>query len=166
MSLVNKKGAVAEAITAMVSSLLIITFSVVLFLYWFRYTCLLILKTKTSRDYARQVALANHLNFLEVSSGLVTDADAGQLAVIHASLSRDYRVLSYLLEHATSFPFKGRSLEQRMLMIDFKLMQLYYALTRKFASSQARLALEEMSYILSHFANVMGERSAALSKVA
>lgn len=150
----------------MVSSLLIITFSVVLFVYWFRYTCLLILKTKTSRDYAHQVALANQLNFLEVSGRLQKDPGADQLATLHASLSRDYRVLTYLLQHAAGFPFKGRSLEQRMLMIDFKLMECHYGLTRKFAASQSRHALEEMSYILSHFANVMGERTSALSKVA
>jgi hypothetical protein len=149
----------------MVSSLLIIAFSVVLFLYWFRYTCLLILKTKTSRDYACQVAHANHLNFLEVSSRLQREP-TGQFASLHESLARDYRVLTYLLRHTASFPFKGRSVEQTMLMADFKLMQVYYAITGKFAASQARYALEEMSYILSHFANEMGERTVVLPKVA
>lgn len=150
----------------MVSSLLIITFSVVLFLYWFRYTCLLILKTRTSRDYARQVALANHLSFLDVSKELQRDLGMDQLAHLHASLSRDYRVLTYLLRHAATLPVRGRSLERWMLMIDFKLMELDYAVTSRFASSQARRAVEEMSYIVTHFANAMGERSAALSKAA
>lgn len=150
----------------MVSSLLIILFSVVLFLYWFRYTCVLILKTNPSRDYARQVAFANQLNFLEVSGRLQKDPGTDQLATLHASLARDYRVLTYLLRHAAGFPFRGRSLEQRMLMVDFKLMNFLFALTRNFAVSQARRSLEEMSYILNHFANVMGERTAALSKVA
>jgi hypothetical protein len=150
----------------MISSLLIVTFSVVLFLYWFRYTCLLILKTGTSRDYARQVALANHLSFLEVSKQLQKDPGVDQLAGLHDSLARDYRVLTYLLRHAAGFPFRGRSLEQWMLMIDFRLMEIDYAFTRRFGSSQARRALEEMSYIVSHFANAMGERSGALSKAA
>jgi len=34
----------------MIASILIIIFSAVLFIYWFRYTCLLILSTKTAKD--------------------------------------------------------------------------------------------------------------------
>ena len=36
----------------MIISTLIIAVSAVLFLYWFRYTCVLILSTRTTRDYS------------------------------------------------------------------------------------------------------------------
>jgi hypothetical protein len=39
-------------------------------------------------------------------------------------------------------------------------MKVWYMLTRLIAASQARQALAEMSDIVAHFANVMGERQA------
>ena len=44
--------------------------SVLLLGYWFRYTCLLILSAKTTRDFAGEVAEANQLSFLEVQARL------------------------------------------------------------------------------------------------
>ena len=41
------------------TTILIIVGSMLLFGYWFRYTCLLILSAKTTRDYAGEVAAAN-----------------------------------------------------------------------------------------------------------
>ena len=43
---------------------------VALFLYWFRYGCLLILAAETPRDYSENVARANQLSFPEVLSML------------------------------------------------------------------------------------------------
>ncbi len=53
-----------------VLTVLIIAGSGFLFAYWFRYTCLLIVSAKTSRDYAAEVATANQLGFLEVQSSV------------------------------------------------------------------------------------------------
>jgi hypothetical protein len=50
-----------------------ITFAVgsaLLFAYWFRYACLLILSTNTAHDHTGTVAVANHLEFLEIQSQL------------------------------------------------------------------------------------------------
>jgi hypothetical protein len=77
-----------------------------------------------------------------------------------ASLQRDYRLLSYLLRHAAGVEVGGYTLEQRMLMADFKIMQLWYAVTRRCATGQAREALREMAQVLNNFANAMGERVA------
>ena len=41
------------------TTILIIVGSMLLFGYWFRYTCLLILSAKTTRDYAGEVAAAS-----------------------------------------------------------------------------------------------------------
>jgi hypothetical protein len=139
-------------------SILIIGVSLTLFLYWFRYTCVLILSAKTSRDYAAQIASANQLTFLETRDHLMDESSAAPLENIHRSLDRDYRLLTYLLRHGSSDGSPGRSLENRILMIDFRLMSIWYWLTRRVSSQRARYALLEMASIVSHLANTMGER--------
>ncbi len=129
-----------------------------LFLYWFRYTCVLILSAKTSRDYATQIASANHLTFLETRDTLLDDSLAAPLEKIRQSLDRDYQLLTYLLQHVSGDTASGRSLENRILMIDFRLLSLWYGVTRRFSSQHARGALLEMSSIVGHLANTMGER--------
>lgn len=47
----------------MIGSILVLTVSLILFLYWFRYTCLLILSAKPAKDYSGQVAQVNQLSF-------------------------------------------------------------------------------------------------------
>jgi hypothetical protein len=141
-------------------SFLIIGVSLTLFLYWFRYTCVLILSAKTSRDYATQIASANHLTFRETRDTLMDESHAVPLEKIHQSLDRDYRLLTYLLRHVSSDTASGSSLENRILMIDFSLLTVWYGLTRRFSSPHARGALLEMASIVGHLANTMGERIA------
>lgn len=146
----------------MLVSLGIIGFSLVLFLYWFRYTCLLILNTKTTRDYTAQVARANQLEFPAVRSSLSEGLAFAGLETARTSLERDYRLLTGLLNHAATFQVGSLSVEQRMLMIDYQVMRGWYSVASKFSQvSYAREALLEMADIVSHFANEMGERSAA-----
>ena len=132
--------------------------SALLFAYWFRYTCLLILSAKTARDYALEVVTANQLSFLEVQSQLRQDA-AVQLDALHAALARDYDVVTYLLKHAAHSSNEESSLEARMLQMNYRLMGAWYQVSRRFSPTFARQALEEMSAIIGHFANVMGERA-------
>jgi len=147
-------------------SILIIGFSALLFLYWFRYTCLLILSTKTSKDYTLQVAKANHLEFPAVQANLRDRALAGDgMDILHRSLEKDYRLLTGLLRHAAQFQVGGLSVEQRMLMIDYAAMRVWYMVARHASqTSHAQQALEEMTDIVAHFANAMGERSAVASR--
>lgn len=135
--------------------------SVALFGYWFRYTCLLILSTKTAQDYAAQVATANQLGFLEVRAQL--QAASTNLDGLCASLDRDYSVLSGLLKHAGSL--EQSALEKRMLDLNYKVMRTWYSTSRRFSPAAAARALNEMSQVVAHFANVMGE-SAACSAAA
>ena len=62
----------------MIASLLIIVVSTVLLIYWFRYTCLLILRTPTARDYASGLAAANRLMYPDVEGRLLQDAPAAE----------------------------------------------------------------------------------------
>jgi hypothetical protein len=141
----------------MVSSVLIILVSAVLLGYWFRYTCLLILNTKGAKDYSAEVAAANDLSFPYVVGRLKQGEELGAL---HEMLSQDYRLLSYLLRHTMSYQAGGLTIEQRLLSLDFQLMRAWYGITRPFSASHAQRALEEMSQVVAHFANAMGERSA------
>jgi hypothetical protein len=133
--------------------------SALLFGYWFRYTCLLILSAKTARDYAGQVAAANQLSFLQVQAQL-RQQTAVQLDALHAALAHDYDVITYLLKHAAHGSHEESTLEARMLEMNYRLMGAWYQVSRHFSVSAARQALDEMSSVVGHFANVMGERSA------
>lgn len=148
----------------MIGSILVLTVSLILFLYWFRYTCLLILSARPAKDYAGQVAHANQLSFPAVREELRGEVRAAILPTLEASLERDFRLLNYLMRQAAEFPLRGLELEDRILLIDYRIMKAWYSLTRKIAESHARQALAEMADIVAHFANVMGECQAAPAK--
>lgn len=139
-------------------SLFILGISVALFVYWFRYTCLLILSAKTTRDYASDVARANQLSFLETRDRLTHNPNSSALPGLYESLDRDYTLLTYLLRNAANHYGSGRSVETFILMIDFRMMTIWYAIVGKLSESRARAALLEMSSIVGHLANSMGEK--------
>jgi hypothetical protein len=136
--------------------------SVLLLAYWFRYMCLLILNAKTTQDFAAQVATANQLSFLKVQSQLVAGASS-ELDRLHASLDRDYALLTYLLKHAASTAGQESSMEARMLEVNYRLVSAWARFSRNLSPAASRRALEEMSLVVAHFANIMGERSACAS---
>ncbi|SRR5712691_1799082 len=136
--------------------------SALLFGYWFRYTSLLILSAKTTRDYAGAVAMANQLSFLAVQSQLREQVPV-ELDALHKALDRDYAIVTCLLKHASSTSAVEDALEKRMLEIDYRLMRAWYRVSRSFSTEAARSALEEMSQVVAHFANAMGEQATAAS---
>ncbi|MEO7653567.1 MAG: hypothetical protein ABIZ80_24170 [Bryobacteraceae bacterium] len=84
--------------------------------------------------------------------------EAGELDALHVQLGNDYRILNFLLRCSSDIGMDP--LEQRMLMLDYSTMQIWYRLTRRAAPPQARKALEEMSNIVSYFANSVGRHAA------
>ena len=136
--------------------------SVLLFAYWFRYTCLLIVSAKTALDYAGGVAEDNKLNFLSVQSSLNARKTI-DLDRLHTALERDYALLTYLLKNASKSSPEESSIETRMLELNYRLMRAWYQASRRFSTEMACHALEEMSLVVAHVANVMGERSASMS---
>jgi hypothetical protein len=136
--------------------------SVLLFAYWFRYTCLLIVSAKTALDYAGGVAVANQLSFLTVQSSL-HERNFTDLDPLRAALERDYSVVTYLLKNAAHSSVEESSIETRMLAMNYRLMGVWYQFSRRFSTEMACKALEDMSLVVAHFANVMGERNASLS---
>jgi len=146
----------------LVATLVIVVSSVLLFGYWFRYTCLLILSAKTARDFAGDVAQANQLSFREVQADLNSTRTSNEsLDRLLQSLDRDYSVINYLLAHTAGEASSENALEKRMLQIHYRLMRTWYSLSRQLSHQAACRALSEMALVVSHFANSMGERAAA-----
>jgi len=135
----------------MIVTVLILAISLALLVYWFRFCCLALLRYRADQPL---LIPENRFSFPAVRERLLTEAD---LDPLHQCLDRDYRVVTYLLQHATGLG--GQSLEQRLLRADYKLMQVYYFLTRATAPEQARKALSERVAILGFLANRMGEQA-------
>src|SRR5262245_62846325 len=62
------------------------------------------------------------------------------------SLQRDHQLITYLLENAPGLELS--SFEDRLLLWDYKAMQLWYRITRIAAPEQAQQALWEMGSVL------------------
>jgi len=146
----------------LIASLSIIFVSTALFLYWFRYTCLLIIDAKGSveagaQNYALKVTDTIRLSYPHLERELVAGSQTFVLDTLHEGLANDYRILTDLLQQFT----EGESIEHRILLIDYKLMQSWYAFTRHCDNlTGSRKALREMSLILNCFAAEIGESAA------
>ena len=147
----------------MIASILIIAVSLVLFAYWFRYTCVLILSTRTTKDYSTEVAEANQLSFAAIQE-VLGESETGDLDSIRISLKRDYLLVRTLLDQAASMQAGSDTLELIMLRVDYRLMDLYYTISRSYSEAKSRTALAEMSKVVGYFANAVGERVACSAR--
>jgi hypothetical protein len=142
----------------MIASLLIAGISLVMFLYWFRYSCLLIIQGRAGREYADAVVEQNALNLRFVENQLGGAAEQ-ELDRLQRYLDRDYRVIASLLQDGEERPL-AESAESRVLLANYTLMKTCFRVMRKAYPSRAKEALEEMSGILVHLANMVGEQQA------
>jgi hypothetical protein len=139
----------------MVTGILIIAFSVALLIYWFRYSCMLILRSQSEAVALEpSIAAEGRFSFMEIKELLKSER---LLDPLQASLNRDYQVLTYLIEHAAGLELA--TLEDRLLMLDYRLMHNIYRLTRRFAPGQARRAVAEMAAVLGILAHHLGEQA-------
>jgi len=139
---------------AMLASLLIIGFSAILFVYWFRYSCILLIRTAAEELEPAEAGADTRFSVADAQARLKTSE---ALDPIHASLNRDYQVFTYLVEHAAGLELE--SFEDRLLVIDYKVMQVYYRLTRTLFPDQARSALTEMASVLDVLVHKMGQQA-------
>lgn len=136
----------------MVTSVFIIVISVILFVYWLRYSCVMLLRS--ARERAEMPTVADErFNVSSVLERLKTESD---LAPLERALERDYYVVTYLIEHAADLELA--SIENKLLVLDYKLMRLWSRLTRTVAPQQSRKALSEMASVLSVLVGQMGEQ--------
>jgi hypothetical protein len=138
----------------MLASILIIAFSVVLFVYWFRYSCMLLLRNAAEQVAAPDSERDTRFGCSEVLVRLKT---GDTLDPLHNALNRDYQMMTYLIEHAAGLEMT--SFEDRLLVLDYKVMQLYYRSTRMILPDQARKALTEMATVLDVLVQKMGQQA-------
>ena len=137
----------------MLASILIIGFSLVLFVYWFRYCCILVLRN--SQEQLGVVPVPdNRFGVAGVMQRLRTEE---KLDPIHQALQHDYEVFTYLVQHAAGLEMS--SIEDRFLLLDYKLTQLWYRITLTAAPRQAREALVRMASILNVLVRKMGQQA-------
>jgi hypothetical protein len=138
----------------MLASILIIGFSLILFVYWFRYSCILLLRSFSEQPESANSHSDSRFSFAHVREQL---KDGLELDPLHQALDRDYRMISYLLQHAPDLELQ--SLEDRLLVLDYRVMRCYYRFTRTIAPLHARSALVEMATVLGILAQKIGEQA-------
>jgi hypothetical protein len=126
----------------MITSVFIIAISVILFVYWLRYSCVMLLRNAQERTEASPVA-DERFSISSVRERLRTEGDLDSL---ERALERDYHVVTYLIEHAADLELA--SIENKLLVIDYKLMRVWSHVTRTAAPEQSRKALAEMASVL------------------
>ncbi len=138
----------------MLASILILVCSLVLLVYWFRYSCLLLIRGyKVSSE---PMPGASRFRLDEVQNGLKLGE---ALDPLHEALRRDYQLLMYLVEHASGLELE--SFEDRLLVLDYRIMQIWYGLMRTLFPTQARRTLSEMASILAILADRMRSQARA-----
>lgn len=142
----------------MIASIIIIAFSFVLVLYWFRYSCILMLRN-SGLEARTGAAIDSQFSCRQVRELLRSNA---QLDGLERALERDYRLVMYLTGHAAGLDLN--SLEDRLLVLDYRVMQWYYRVTRSAAPDHARRALAEMADVLGVLAGRLDRRAGVSSE--
>jgi len=137
----------------MVETILILAFSLALFVYWFRYTVLLLLSEEQVEDHGTVIG---QLSVLETREALRRTNGDLPLDRLHRALDDDYRMLRYLLDHAAGMGL--RPVEHYLLILDYRIMRAWYRLAPN------RRALDEMAAVVRYIAYKMGERAAGFSQ--
>ena len=127
----------------MVEVVLIVGFSVLLLVYWFRYTVLLLI----SEESVEASAVDSQLSLPETQERLRNPQADLALDRLHRALEQDYRVIRYLLDHAAGLGL--RPLERFLLMLDYQMLRAWYKVKPN------RRALAEMADILHYMAYKM-----------
>lgn len=141
-------------------SLILIGLSLALFAYWFRYSCILILRTQTAEDYSGEVCRANGLSFDLVKGQIEANTDPN-LIELYSSLERDYRIVSQLLDQVSGSAQNENMLETKLLRANFRVTQTWFRVSHALGLRASVSALEEMAETIGHFANAFGQQSAA-----
>ncbi len=134
----------------MLASILIIAFSLVLLVYWFRASCQLLLRNHGEQALSTAALPDSRFSYPQVQARL---NNSDQLGELQALLNRDFQILTYLRQHAADL--ESGSFEDQLLILDYRVMRWYYRLMSKAAPSQARSALSEMARVVGMLAGKM-----------
>jgi hypothetical protein len=126
----------------MLSGMVIVAVLLALLAYWFRRSCAALLQGQAERHGARSLPeIQSQTECIQHRIRQGADLD-----LVHSALGRDFQVISFVLRHGARFGIQ--SLERRLLVWDFLLMQAWYQVTRRAAPGRARQALTEMASVL------------------
>ena len=142
----------------MIASVVILSVSTVLFLYWFRYTCELILSARTAASHAVGVSAANGLNWSAVAAEL-DGAPTEALGDMLQRLRSDYQKLDSVLSRSESSDADQVAFERGMLRGYFCWCRAMFTVLRICSDRAARETLATMARVVEHQANLIGERS-------
>jgi hypothetical protein len=137
----------------MITSVFIIAISVILFVYWLRYSCVMLLRSAQERGEMSKCA-DERFNVASVQERLKTEGD---LDPLEQALDRDYHVVTYLIQLAADLELA--SIENKLLVLDYKLMRTWSRMTRTFSPEQSRKALVEMASELCVLGGQMGDQN-------
>ncbi|MGB7760285.1 MAG: hypothetical protein WBL61_10680 [Bryobacteraceae bacterium] len=142
----------------MIASIIIAAFSFALLLYWFRYSCILIMRN-SSLDARAMDAVDSQFSCRQVKELLrgTTPLDG-----LERAIERDYRLATYLIEHAAGLDLNA--VEDRILVLDYRIMQWYFRITRSASPDRARRALGEMADVVGILAGRLDERAGLRSE--
>ena len=130
----------------MAELILIIAFSLILFVYWFRYA----VRTLLSENQAEEpITAIRQLGELPLDRR-------------HDVLENEYRMLEYVLAHAAGLGLPP--IEINLLTLDYRLMRFWFRIARNTNTAHAQRALEEMARILSYIAYKISNRGDRLSQ--
>jgi len=93
-------------------------------------------------------------NIAQVMEGLKSHA---ALDPLESALERDFHVLRFLIHHAADLELA--SIENRILLLDYRIMRFWSHMTRRIAPEQSRRALSEMASILGVLIRKMGDQN-------
>jgi hypothetical protein len=127
---------------------------VALFVYWLRYSCVLLLRSAQERSQSQNERYDGSFAVSSVLQRLKLESDLGP---IEHALERDYQVVTYIIEHATDLELA--SIENKLLILDYKLMRMWSRFTRTLAPQQSRKALSEMADVLYVLVAKMGDQN-------
>jgi hypothetical protein len=137
----------------MLTSVFIIAVSVILFVYWLRYSCVLLLRNAQERSQSASQP-DERFGIDAVVKRLRTEND---LSSLEQALDRDYHVVTFLIQHAADLELA--SIENKLLVVDYKLMRAWSRITRTLAPEQSRKALSEMANVLQVLVSQIGDQN-------
>lgn len=126
----------------MIVSILIIALSACMFLYWLRYTCLLVLESAPAEALGALPGIGH-----VVMSGDHVASTELPASELYRLLDRDYSILRRLLAH---YP-ESESIEQKLLVVDYAAMKVWSRLVRPFSPEKSKQAMIEMGRVLDYF---------------
>ena len=157
----------------------VVASSICLLSYWFRYACLLIIarhptnfemvqenrfspfsirrmlrrRSVVNIDRVCELAVANQLSFPEIQA-LLRDSSDVDLEHLRESLDRDYAAVIHLLNRGRDRLAAARY-ELFILASNYRLLKALYFVQRRCLAQDARDTLEEMSWVVGHFADCL-----------